>query len=181
MRISQRIPTVLIAWLLAPATLTGQGAAGELDTYFRGVGEYYRVPPEEVSILSEWSLGPEEIPVLLFLSRSAGVSADALVALKRGGQSWFGLGARYGVGAGAFYVPLPASADAGSLASAYGKFRSSPEGSWDALTLDDREVVGLVNLRFISEHLRVPPSRVLESARSGSYVQAYSSLRRRAP
>jgi len=173
---------VVVLAALGAAPLSGQArtAQGGTDGYLRALGEYFRVPAEEVSILTEWNLGSEEIPVVLFLARRGGGSADALVALKRGGQSWFDLGRRYGLDAAAYHVTLPESADAGALASAYQKYRAAPSGSWGGITLQDREVVGLVNLRFLSEFLGVPPARVLDAAgRSGSFVQAYGALQRR--
>ena len=113
----------LAFWLLlasAPLALSAQVGGGGEDAaaYARAVGEHFRVPPEEVAVLSEWGLAIEEIPVVLFLARRGGMSADALATLKRGGQSWFQLAQRSGLDAGSFLVPLPESAGGGPLASA---------------------------------------------------------------
>jgi len=172
---------LVAAALSAPTQVRAQAPATdpEVATYFRAVGQYFRVPPDEVAILAEWSLPPEEIPVVLFLSRRGGVSADALIALKRQGSSWFELGARYGLDAGAFYLPLEPVPQAGSLGPLYQRMSGRARGDWGGVALQDDEVVALVNCRLLSEMLNVAPERALETAdRSGSWVRAYLSLSR---
>lgn len=171
-------PAVLLlgAVLGAADTLAAQDAR-TVGAYYHAVSEHFRVPADEVAILSEWNLSPEEMPVLLFLARHGGVSTDALVALKRGGRGWSELADRYGVGSGAFYVPLDASASGGSMSATYDRFRDLPSSRWDEVTLGDPEIVGLVNVRVLSEALHVPPARVVAAYdASGSFVAAYRAL-----
>jgi hypothetical protein len=93
----------------------------------------------------------------------------------RGGQSWFQLAQRSGLDAAALQVAIPGSSDGGPLASAYAKLRA--EDPARGVALDDAEVVGLVNLRFLSDFTRSQPSRVLEVVSgTGSWVSAYRSL-----
>ena len=103
-----------MAALLAPGPGAGQVDTSR-DAYFRAVAEFFSMAAAEVAILSEWSLPSDEVPVVLFVARRAGVSPDALVALRRSGSPWAQLIGRYHLGAGHFHVPLAASADPGRI------------------------------------------------------------------
>ena len=59
--------------------------------YFRSVARYFSLPASEVSILAEWEIAPDEVPVVLFVARRSGVSPEAVVALRDSGQSWASL------------------------------------------------------------------------------------------
>ncbi len=171
----------LLTAVVGVAVLPSRGVAQEdaVASYYRGVADHFGLPPSELRVLAEWRLQAEEVPVVLFLARHAGISADALVALKRGGRSWAELAERYDVGPGAFHVPLQASSPPGTLASAYEQFRSTPSGGWDRIRLDDGDVVQLVNLKFVTEYVGAPADRVLQlRQREGSYVAAYGALMR---
>jgi hypothetical protein len=147
------------------------------DAYFRAVGKYFKVPPEEVVIVADWEVEADEVPVALFLSSRAGVAPDALVGLRRSGRPWREVARQFGVGVRAFHVPLPVDAELGMLARAYTEFRSRHSREWDQIELTDAEVVALVNLRVLSEQVGVPPVRVLRSCeQAGSFVAGFASL-----
>jgi hypothetical protein len=157
--------------------LSGQ-EAGPLQSYYRAVGEHFRVPSDEILILSEWRLPPEEIPVVLWMARRSGISPDAVVALRQAGREWSEIARRYSLDAAAFHVPLEGGA--GSLTPAYDAYRERPSGQWSSIHLDDGQVVGLVNLRVLAEILRMPTPALLQARdRSGSWVEAYRALARR--
>lgn len=171
---------LLLSLLVAVPVVAPTGLAAQedpVDSYYRGMASYFGLPTVEVRVLSEWEIRPEEVPLVLFMARQAGVSTDALLALKEGGRGWSDLTRRYGLDAGTFHVPLPSDAPAGSLAAAYEQFRSTPSSEWDTIALGDAELVELVNIRVLSEHFDVPPVRVLQAReRTGSYVEAYRRL-----
>lgn len=152
-----------------------QGADAR-DAYFRAVSEFFAMPASEVSILGDWHLPPEEIPVVLFVAHQVGVSPEALVALRRSGKGWSELTVRYHIGAAQFYVPLPDGAPAGMLQGVYDRYRAVPTPSWSEVTLNDADIVALVNLRLLAQTLHMEPERVLARARPGSWVQVYAQL-----
>jgi hypothetical protein len=150
------------------------------EAYFRAVGEYFDVPVQEVTIISEWELSPDEVPVVFFLARRAGVSPDALIGVRRGGRAWAEVAGRFGLGPRAFHIPLPGDADLGSLSRAYGEFRGRPAGEWAQVRLEDMDIVTLVNLRVLGEQTGTPPVRVLRmSEEAGSFLACYPLLIRR--
>ena len=152
------VPIILIA---APAGLRGQcpGTDGSDEAAFlRAVGEHYSVPQQEVMVLAQWRLASGEIPVVLFIAERAGVSPDVVISQRRRGESWMAISAEYSVHAGDFHVRI--DGHAGILADAYERFNARAASEWSEIALSDDEVVGLVNVRFLSRHLRVPPERV---------------------
>lgn len=171
--------TALAVWI---TVLSASGAAAQdaaRADYFRSVSSFFNLPPNEVAILSDWDIAPAEIPVVLFVARRAGVSPEALVALRSSGQSWAELTARYRVTAAALHVPLRDDADARALDGAYRDFRATPVGDWGAIRLDDGLIVGLVNVRVLSQTLNLPPERVLAGAEPGvPWVTLHARLKR---
>jgi hypothetical protein len=162
------------------ATATGARAQEEEEVRracFRAVADFFQMPPGEVSILGEWRLPTEEVPVALFVARRAGVSPEALVALRRSGRGWSELAGRYHLDAAHFYVPLSDDAAAGPLQAAYDQYRSLPALRWSEVSLQDRHIVDLVNLRLVSQTLRIAPATVLAQAvGAGSWDRVYRAL-----
>ncbi|MGI9625380.1 MAG: hypothetical protein ACR2QM_00975 [Longimicrobiales bacterium] len=180
-RIGKFLRVFPLLFLFLPGGLVGQrggGGGGAEAGFFRGVAEYYNVAHEEVSVLSEWGLAPAEIPVVLFLAGRVGISPDVVVARRQRGADWIDIARGLGVHAGDLYVRL--EGPSGFLSGAYDRFNSSGPAEWDSVTLTDREVTGLVNVRFISRFLEVPPGDVIRALQTGgSVVQGYTALRRR--
>jgi hypothetical protein len=177
----RRVATTALMLLATtvPATMQAQEGSQAREAYFRAVADFFQVAPGEISVLGEWELPPEEIPVALFVAGRAGVSPEAVVALRRSGWGWQDLARRYHLDASHFHVPLPQGADTGVLSEVYRGYRSLPSEQWRTLTLDDRQIVMLVNLRVISQTLRIPAEEVLSRmSRGTSSVDLYASLLR---
>ncbi len=149
------------------------------DAYFSAVADFFDLPATEVSILAQWQLPPDEIPVVLFIADQAGVSAEALVALRTSGESWSELAGRYQVDAAHFYMPLPDGADPGILKDVYARFRATPASRWEEVSLADADIVALVNVRVLAQTLHLSPARVLGATASGrSFVHVFAALMR---
>lgn len=163
------------------AVTAGPAAAQERDAaqvdYFRAVAAFFNLPPSEIAILSDWEMPADEIPVVLFMARRAGVSPEALVALRDSGEGWAALAERYRVLAAALHVPVADDAPTGRLESAYGQYRSTPVAEWGSINLSDADIVALVNVRVISQSLGLPAERVLAATGSTStFVELYARL-----
>lgn len=173
-----------IAWATLVLVALGWGAeaaqaqdASARLAYFRAVGDYFDLPASEVSILADWELRPDEIPVALFVASRAGISPEALVALRSSGRSWSELARRYQVSASQLHVPFARPPSAGPLAAAYEQYGGRPVGEWSRIELSDEEIVTLVNVRVLSETLRMPPDTILQRRTSArSFVEVYAQL-----
>ena len=90
---------LIFMFLVASVTpVSGQESTAAKADYLSAVASFFSLPSNEVSILSEWEIPADEIPVVLFVARRSGVSPEALVALRQAGRSWSELTARYRVG-----------------------------------------------------------------------------------
>lgn len=173
----------MVSLVLTPRGARAQTVDPALrDAYFQALARHFDVPAEEVEILGDWGLDPDEIPVVLFISEGAGVSPDALIGLRRDGRPWREVARRSGMGNRKFHLGLPADAPLGFLSRAYSEFRGRPPQEWDLIVLEDQEIVYLVNIRVLSEYIGVPPLQVLESREAaGSFVAGFGRLIGRRP
>lgn len=167
-----------LLFLVLPTALSAQrggGGGGPEADFLRGVAEYYNVAPEEVFVLSQWGMTPAEVPVVLFLAGRAGVSPDVVVAQRQRGRDWLDIAQGLGVHAGDFYVRIQGSP--GFLSDAYERFNDTPAAQWGDVVLTDEDIVGLVNVRFMSRFLEVPPAEVIRAlGRGPAVVAGYRAL-----
>ena len=170
---------VFMTALVASTSAQAQERDSARGAYFEAVAGFFRMPPSEVAILGDWEIAPDEIPVVLFVARRAGISPEALVALRRSGRSWSDLIVRYGIGAPALHVPIRDQAPAGALAAAYERYRGTPVADWRTIPLSDADVVALVNVRVIAQTLGLPAEEVIRRTGSvSSYVELFAQLGR---
>lgn len=149
----------------------------EEQAYLRSAANHFHMGEGEVVVLSEGGAALEEIPVVLYIATQAGVSAEAILALRRSGRSWSDLLRRYGMHAGQLYVILDANPTEGALGVAYAAFAERPRNAWSVITLPDEALVALVNLNFLVEYLELPPDRVAQAlAQAASPIAAYRAL-----
>ena len=170
-----------LAWmlpcLLVPGAVRGQ-AGGDPDemAFLRAVAKHFGTPRSEVPVLSRWGVSAREVTVVLRLSRRAGVSPDVLVAQRRRGDGWMEIARGYSLHAGDFHIPV--DGPAGFLSAAYERFDARSASEWREVPLSDEEVVGLVNLRFLSRALGVALGRVLAAMGDGrDVVGVFARLR----
>jgi len=153
---------------LAPGTVRGQGGTGgDADemAFLRAVGQHFGTPRSEVLVLSRGGVSASEIPVVLHLSKRAGVSPDVVVARRRRGDGWMEIAGVYSVHAGDFHVPIEGAT--GFLNAVYERFSARSASQWSEISLSDDEVVGLVNVRFLSRVLDLSPARVVRAMGDG--------------
>lgn len=163
-----------LAWAPAQAQQSGGDAA---RSYLRAVAEHYHVSIDEIRILREWNITAQEVPVVLFIARRAGVSPDALAALHGPGTSWMELASRYNIDSADLYVRLADGAEGTRLERAYQAFAARSRREWSAVRLRDAEVVALVNLRFISSVVGESPDLVLNVIREEEgFIPAFRTL-----
>ncbi|MDZ7780783.1 MAG: hypothetical protein U5R14_12745 [Gemmatimonadota bacterium] len=172
--------SVLATILLMTATAAGEVGAQDISArtaYFRAVAEYFELPTAEVSILADWNLRPDEIPVALFVATRAGISPEALVALRSSGQSWVELTRRYQVGAAQLHVPFAQAPASGLLASVYEQYQARPASEWSEIGLTEEAIVTLINVRVLSTALGMRPDEVLERRSAAhDFVDMYARI-----
>ncbi|MDT8341997.1 MAG: hypothetical protein RQ751_10835 [Longimicrobiales bacterium] len=171
-------PAVLAALALLCLTPPAAVAQSRMEQAFlHAAAAHFGVAEGEVLMLARGAVSVGEIPVVLHLAQRAGVSAEAILALRRAGRSWSDLIRQYRMHAGQLHVPLEPVPAAGPLAPAYAAYASRPRDAWAVIVLPDEALVALVNLRFLMDYLDQTPDRVaLALTETGDAVAAYGRL-----
>lgn len=136
---------------------------GRLRDFYLAVGDHYRVAPRlVVDYRTRYRLGDEELPVVFFLAAKAQVGPQAVIDLRLKRQSWFQIALHFGLSPEIFFVPVGSERIGPPYGNAYGYYlKRGRAGDWRQLTLQDREVVDLVNLRFMSEYHGLAPDEII--------------------
>lgn len=139
-----------------------------LRGFYLAIGDYYRVPEREVVVVRDRHIPDEEIPVVFFLAQTAHVSPSAIIDLRLAGRSWPDISLHFGLGPEIFYVPVKETVVIGPpYGKAYGYYKKKPRKAWKSIVLSDTDVVNLVNLKFVSEHYKYPPEKVMKLREGG--------------
>jgi hypothetical protein len=167
----KQICTVMLALsvvTIAPATGADRAAAqtpfsvsARIGDFHVAVANYYQVPEREVIVIRERRIPDDEIPVALFLARHAGVPWGRVVDMRLSGASWWDISVRLGVKPDVYYIPV-AVVSGPPYGRALGHYKKKHRKQWSTIVLTDADVVNLVELRFLSEHYRVAPERIIE-------------------
>ena len=163
---SKAIMAVFAVWPTLAAPLGGLQVPGPgtaaVAAYYQTVGGAFSVSSDEVGILADWGLRDEEIGVVLFVARRAGVSPDAVASLRRQGRSWSEILQVYGVWPGVLRIAFPSETDLGPLEGTYRTFEETPRAAWGQVDILDPVAIALVNIRVLSEQMRIPAAGVLD-------------------
>jgi len=160
---------VFLAVLAGPAVRAAQVdlgisvADGRLRSFYLAVGDHYRVAPRAVvDLRSRYRLLDEELPVVYFLAARAHVGPQAIINLRLGKRSWLDIAVHFGLSPEIFFVPVHMERIGPPYGNAYGYYRKrGSAGDWRGIVLADREVVDLVNLRFMSEYHGLAPHEII--------------------
>ena len=156
---------------------TAFSVSAHIGDFHVAVANYYQVPEREVIVIRERRIPDDEIPVALFLARHAGVPWGRVVDMRLSGASWWDISVRLGVKPDVYYVPV-AVVSGPPYGRALGHYKKKHRKEWRAIVLNDADIVNLVELRFLSEHYRVAPERVIElRGHDRDFVAVHADLR----
>jgi hypothetical protein len=177
---------VLVLSLVTLAPVAGMDRAygqtpfsvsAHIGDFHVAVANYYHVPEREVIVIRERRIPDDEIPVALFIARHAGVPWGRVVDMRMRGDSWWDISVRLGVSPEVYYVPV-AVVSGPPYGRALGHYKKKHRKEWRTIVLTDADVVNLVELRFLSEHYRVPPERIIElRGRDRDFVAIHAEVR----
>ena len=156
-------------------------ADGRLRSFYVAVGDHYRVAPRVVvDLRTRYRLLDEELPVVFFLAARAHVGPQAVIDLRLGRRSWLEVAVRLGLSPEIFFVPVSMRKIGPPYGNAYGYYRKyGHAGDWRKIVLADREVIDLVNLRFMSEYHGLAPDAIISlRARHKDFIGIHDELGR---
>jgi len=156
---------------------------GGLNGFYFAVGEYNRVQPRQVVVIKQRGIPDEELAVVFFIASRARVSPDEVIALRlKNRWSWVKIVRNYRISPEVFYVPVDGDIRGGPYGRAYGYYKKHPRDKWSRVKLTDKDIINLVNLRFVSEYHKYKPAEVIKMRESGrSFVVIHEEIRKTAP
>ncbi len=148
------------------------GGPKGIDGFHISVGDYYKAPKKEVVVIHERGIEDEELPVVYYISRRARVSPSAVVDLRLRGLSWMDVTLHYGLSPDIYYVPVTVVEEHHPHGHAYGYYKKHHKHHhWKKIRLEDRDIVNQVNLKFISDHYRCAPEKVIRYRSEGRHFR----------
>lgn len=132
-----------------------------INGFSLSIGEYYGVPYQNVRVIGQ-TIPRDELSVVYYLSDHAHMDPRFIVQLRQSGLSWWDITLRLGLDPYGIYVVTPVYEAGPPYGVAYG-YRKPGK----AVRLHDRDIVDLVNVRFLSGYHRVSVDEIIQRRRSG--------------
>lgn len=146
------LTTALYTSLAADFSVGVSGSNEGVNSFSLSIGDYYRVPVQEVVYL-ERSIPQDDLSVVYYLANQSRHNARYVSELRLRGQSWWDISLRLGLDP---YV-------------VYGDSYSRPnhkKGRWH-----DDQIVNFVNTRFITKYHRISRDEVLSRRNNGEHFR----------
>jgi hypothetical protein len=137
-----------------------------LRGFYLSIGDYYKVPQKEVLIIKERRIPDEEIPVVLFIAKKAQITPKSIIDLRIRGKSWAEITVHFGLTPEIFYVPVK-EVKGPPYGKAYGHFKKRSRKDWKSVSLEDDDIINLVNLKFTSEYYNCSPEEIIRMREKG--------------
>ncbi len=148
-----RVRTILIASSVMTALLCFGAAGGEMDVeYYKAIADYHVVSYDSVVaelLVADTTIADEDLPVVLFVAERAQTPPMTIVEVRSMGESWDEIVKGRMLQSDIFYIMVAGGIESKTYAPIFDKFKSTPKKDWKSLQFSDREIVDLVNLRFI--------------------------------
>lgn len=157
-----------LALLLRPADDRVSTRAGdeERGKFFLAVGKYFQASGEELERLRSAGMPAEEVPVVLHIARRAGVDPLEVAELRAARAPWCAIVFRYSLHPATLLVALVEPS--GFSSEGVLRFQSRAFcDAWNTRVATDEDIINLVNLKFASESLGLPPEHVIALRGSG--------------
>ncbi len=140
---------------------------GTIHSFYSALRNYYRVPEMEIAGFRESGISYEELPVVFFIAERARTEIQRVIDLRLANRTWTEIAFRFGLTPDIFYVPLATAPTGAPYSRPYGRYNSRPKREWKTVSLTDRDVVNLVNLKFITENYGTPSEQVIRMRSEG--------------
>ena len=176
------ILALFAAILVAPQTQAGVevGLSADQDgikSFHLAIGEHYGVKEKEVIVVRERRIPEEDLPVVFFLAKHAGVTSSVIVKLRLKGNSWTQIAAQFGLSAELFYVKFNGNPGP-PYGKAWGHYKKHKRADWHKVKLVDADIINLVNLKFAVAHYGYTPNDVVKMrAKGGGFVKFHKNAR----
>lgn len=137
------------------------GSERGISGFSLSIGDYYRVPAQEI-IMVERSISSDETGVVYFLAQHSHRHPNYITDMRLRGMSWWDISLRLGLDPHTLYVVNTNRHSGPPYGRAYGYHDSGRN-----YRLQDREIVELVNVRFLSSYYHVSPDEIIDRRSKG--------------
>jgi hypothetical protein len=153
------------------ATLT---AGDDNDVFLSISARYFNRDRSDIEKWSGQCKEPDDLAVLLFLSKHAGKPPGQVMKLRRGGLSWWEISQQYGIEVGVWFVPV--KRDPGPpYGRAYGHWRKHSKDKRHQMSLTDVDIRNLVAVRLLHEYYGVEAEVALQWRSSGQDLRSLTA------
>lgn len=144
-------------------TVTDEG----LKNFYFAIGDFYKVPEKEIIVVRKQGIIDEELPVIFFLAKRAGVHYGQIVKWRVHNRwTWMKIIRKLRLTPEIFYIPFETPVNTGVYAKIYGYYKQ-PKNKWKFINLTDDEIIHCVNLHFISGYHGLKPVEVIKMRNAG--------------
>ena len=163
--------------IMALASLVACGAWAQdpalCQTGYTGaVGEYFEADQGVVQQVAGILSAPEDLPVVFFVARHAGQDPAVVAGQRAAGQSWLQVMRANRLEPDILHMQVRGFVLSPIFQPIFDKFVEDNPAQWRQAQLTDRDVVNLVNLRFIADQYDYSIYRVMVLRDKGnSYAQ----------
>ncbi len=171
---------VLILFAVIALMAVGSVVANKNDNtleYVMAVGDYFDADYEYVNDILNSYVTAEELPVVFFVAKSAKADPVEVAKMRADNNSWMDISTSYKLDAKVYYVMMAGKIKNPEFKATYEKYNSVLVSQWDKIELNDRDIINLVNLRFIYKQHDYNPFEIMSMRSYGkSYVKIYHSI-----
>lgn len=151
---------------------------GRISSFHIAIGEHYGAKEKDVLIVRQRQIPDDELVVVFFLAKHAGVAPKAVLDMRRGGKTWWEISVHYGLNPSVYYVPVSGKAGP-PYGKALGHFKNKPKKKWKSIVLSDADIVNLINLKFVSEKYGHSPDDIIRLRGQGkSFVAIHDHVKK---
>jgi len=142
------------------------------DLYFSISSRYFGRDQDTVTTWGARYHDPDDLAVVLFISKHSGKSLDELYALRQQrGLTWWEISVRYGVTPEIWFVPV--QRDPGPpYGKAYGHWKNHKRDRKANVVLTDADLRNLIAVRMVHEYYGVPVDVAMEWRSGGRDLRA---------
>jgi len=137
------------------------GRDDDVDGFYFSIANHYNAPREEIYVV-ERRIPRDEINIAYFLARESRRDINFITDLRLRGKSWWDISLGLGLNPRTLYVVETYNHYGPPYGRAYGH-------NHNKYRLSDREIMELVNVRFLSRYHGISHDEVIERRHRGSH------------
>lgn len=150
-----------------PDGTVSSGTEVTLRNFYQSVAEYYLAPQKEIQLFRNANLKDEEIPVVYYFARTAKVNPEEVVNLRLCGMRWMDVANYYDLNLKLITDCLNNIDECQKHGAKFSKVYKTANKK-NLRKLSDKQIIDLINVKFISEDHLCSPKFVQKLRKQGS-------------